>query len=162
MAEKQDEELKFWIILIVAIILFIAIVIYVTSLGNVDIGVKGSFPAEFKEDRQKAFERHKRLKALVDKQIELKKKLDRRFRNIYLTQLSDIFRQGDVSEEIKSHEAKLAICRIWNSCYIYSPTWRHRISPAGTCRRAGEFFWFCNSGIPLHSPPPMTSKTRPL
>ncbi|MFT7035951.1 MAG: hypothetical protein ACJA2S_004476 [Cyclobacteriaceae bacterium] len=73
-----------WLIVVIVVILFFALIIYITSLGKVDIGAKGAFPDEFKENKEKAQNRHKKLVELIARQTEVKTKLERRFRNIYL------------------------------------------------------------------------------
>ncbi|KYG72822.1 hypothetical protein [Roseivirga echinicomitans] len=73
-----------WLIVLIVVILFFALIVYITTLGKVDIGAKGGFPEEFKENKEKAQSRHKKLVDLIAKKIEVKTKLERRFRSIYL------------------------------------------------------------------------------
>ena len=59
------------------------IIIYIVTLGNVNIGNGIKFPSEFKDSKEEAERKHKRLKALVDKQEAIKRKLNKRFKLVY-------------------------------------------------------------------------------
>tara|TARA_R110000868_G_scaffold305666_1_gene566709 strand:+ start:627 stop:1205 length:579 start_codon:yes stop_codon:yes gene_type:complete len=76
-------KVPFWLIVFIVVFLFIALIVYIGSFGNVDLGVEGSLPKEFKEDRNKAQERHNKLFQLIEKQIEVRTLLERRFKVIY-------------------------------------------------------------------------------
>ena len=79
MTKKRGDDN--WI-LIVLFLLFL-LIIYVASLGKVDVGTNLSFD-EFKENKEQAKHRHDKLKALLEKKEALKTKLTKRFNRIYL------------------------------------------------------------------------------
>lgn len=81
---KKNSTVWFWIILFIIIL----VVVYILSLGKVDISktelrpnIKS--PDEFKDNEVQAQCRHDRLKSLIDKKEGLKLKLNRRFKWIY-------------------------------------------------------------------------------
>lgn len=79
MKEKEDDKET---LLIIFVIVFI-VIIYIATLGNVNIGDGIKFPSEFKDSKEDAERKHKRLEALVDKQEALKRRLNTRFKFVY-------------------------------------------------------------------------------
>lgn len=67
---------------IVFIIIFL-IIIYLAVLGKIDIENFWKIPDEFKETKEKAKIRHEKLRNIIEKQLVLKSKLEKRFKNIY-------------------------------------------------------------------------------
>lgn len=82
--KNKEEKIPWWVYLIGALIVVVMIGAFIGSLGNVDLGKKGVLPDEFKADRKKAKLKHDAAEELLTNQEELKKRLDRRFRWIYL------------------------------------------------------------------------------
>ena len=65
------------------------------SLGKLD-GDSFKVPDELKDDKASAKSRHKKLKALIEKQKELKKKLDRKFKRIYFGVFGFLNGRGEI------------------------------------------------------------------
>jgi hypothetical protein len=68
--------------ILIVILIVILLVVFVLSFGNLD-GDEFNIPKEFKDDKASAKSRHKKLTALIDKQEQLKQKLDKKFKRIY-------------------------------------------------------------------------------
>lgn len=79
MTKKEKEEKTFLIVLAIVLI----IIIYIITFGKVNIGNGDKFPSEFKDSKEEAERKHKRLRALVNKQEALKRKLNKRFKLVY-------------------------------------------------------------------------------
>jgi len=77
--KKNDRFLTFLLVLFIIVL----IIIFVASLGQVNISDTVSSPKEFKDTKEQAQRRHDKLKVLIEKQIALKEKLTKRFRRIY-------------------------------------------------------------------------------
>lgn len=77
---RKEDDVAIWI-LVLLLVLFI--VIYVASLGTLNAGKVYIFPVEFKDSKEEVKRKHKRLKELLDKQLELKARLEMRFKRIY-------------------------------------------------------------------------------
>jgi MFS family permease len=82
---KRKEGTPWWVWLLVVIGLLIVIVIFVASLGTVNVSDDKPLPQEFKDSKDKALKKHKALLAELEKKKSLKEKLDRRFKAAYLT-----------------------------------------------------------------------------
>ena len=80
-AELMNEKDKNTFLVLLLIVLLI--IIYIITFGKVNIGNNMSFPNEFKDTKEEAERKHKRLKSLVDKQETLKRKLNKRFKIAY-------------------------------------------------------------------------------
>ncbi len=78
----RNKKSGFPTILIVLLLIFILIV-FVASLGNANPENIGKIPDEFKDSKEEARLRHKRLVELIKKQETLRKKLLKKFKNIY-------------------------------------------------------------------------------
>lgn len=70
---------SFWVVIVV-IILFL---LYVVSLGNASGKKITLVPDSFRDEKEEAKRKHKRLVDLIAKQEKLKAKLDKKFRRIY-------------------------------------------------------------------------------
>ncbi|WP_321347071.1 hypothetical protein [uncultured Draconibacterium sp.] len=77
---KPNKEDTNWVIIVFFLLLLL--VIYVASLGKVDVGTSFSFD-EFKDNKEQAKRRHDKLKVLLEKKEALKTKLTKRFNRIY-------------------------------------------------------------------------------
>lgn len=77
---KKDNKIPTWVIVIIVIIV---IVVFIASLGTLNAGTVGKFPEEFKDSKEEAKRKHKRLTDLIEKQVGLKAKLEKRFRRTY-------------------------------------------------------------------------------
>lgn len=80
MANKKKISAWFWIFMVIFVI--VLIVIYVASLGKINIG-NASATEEFKDNNEQAKRRHDKLKELIEKKTDIKQKLARRFKRIY-------------------------------------------------------------------------------
>ena len=69
----------------IVVILIFLIIIYLAVLGKIDIENFWEIPNEFKETKEKAKIRHEKLKNIIEKQLDLKSKLENRFKNIYFS-----------------------------------------------------------------------------
>lgn len=67
---------------IIIIVVVILLILFIVSFGKID-GDGLKIPDELKDDKASAKSRHKRLKALIEKQESLKRKLDKKFKRIY-------------------------------------------------------------------------------
>lgn len=79
MATKKDDTN--WTLMVLFLLLLL--VVYVLSLGKLDVGNNFSAPDEFKDDKEQAKRRHDKLKKLLEKKEALKTKLTKRFKRIY-------------------------------------------------------------------------------
>lgn len=77
---KKEEDIS---ILLLVFLLVLFVVIYIASLGSFKGGNWTIFPEEFKDTKEEAKRKHKRLKELLDKQQSLKTRLDKRFKWTY-------------------------------------------------------------------------------
>lgn len=77
---KKEDDVAIWI-LVLLLVLFI--VIYIASLGTLNTGKVNIFPVEFKDSKEEVKRKHKRLKELLDKQLALKARLEKRFKRTY-------------------------------------------------------------------------------
>ena len=80
MENKSKIPVWGWVVIVGFII--VLIVVYVGSLGNINIG-NFSVPKEFKDSYEQAKRRHEKLKSLIEKKEALHKKLTRRFKLVY-------------------------------------------------------------------------------
>lgn len=78
LSEKEEN------ILLIILLVVLFVIIYIVTFGNVNIEKSIQFPEEFKDTKEEAERKHKRLKLLINKQETLKKKLSKRFRIAYL------------------------------------------------------------------------------
>jgi hypothetical protein len=69
-------------IVIVLIILFV-LILFIASLGYLSPKEIGKLPNEFKDTKEEAKRKHKRLAEHIEKQEVLKEKLDRKFKRTY-------------------------------------------------------------------------------
>lgn len=79
---KKDNNIPIWAIVIIVITI---IIVFVLSLGTINAGNVGKIPKEFKDTKEEARRKHDRLKGLIDKQENLRMRLERRFRVIYFS-----------------------------------------------------------------------------
>ena len=82
---KKDNNIPTWAIILIVIIVIIIVVVFVISLGTVNAGNVAKIPKEFKDTKEEAKRQHDRLKGLVEKQVNLRTKLEKRFRRIYFS-----------------------------------------------------------------------------
>ena len=75
--KKQNSRIG---ILLIIIAIIVVIIVYVVSLGTVNSGFK-----EFKDNKEQAKIRHKKLVELIQKKEALKIKLDKKFKRIYFS-----------------------------------------------------------------------------
>jgi ABC-type multidrug transport system fused ATPase/permease subunit len=76
---------KDYSLIIIAIIVFAFVVLYLLSLGKIKGTTSKSRYDELNESLEKANARHTKLQALIDKKVELKEKLKKRFRWIFFS-----------------------------------------------------------------------------
>lgn len=76
--KNSDTTTIFIVFLVIAII-----IIFVASLGSINPSDIGKVPQAFKDSKEEAKKRHKRLVELLEKQEALKTKLNKRFIRIY-------------------------------------------------------------------------------
>lgn len=82
MTSRKKNSTNFWIWFAVILILVVVIILYVCTLGAVNVSNDG-LAKEFKESKEDAIKRHALLKAEIFKKIALCKKLTRRFKIAY-------------------------------------------------------------------------------
>jgi quinol-cytochrome oxidoreductase complex cytochrome b subunit len=68
---------------LIVILITILIIVFVISLGKLDVGRTQLAPAEFKDDKEEAKRKHQRLSELLAKEEQLKIKLTKTFKRIY-------------------------------------------------------------------------------
>lgn len=68
----------------IVIIFIIILLIFLATLGSVGSQNIPNLPVEFKDSKEEAKRKHKRLSDHIEKIIALRKKLEKRFRKIYL------------------------------------------------------------------------------
>lgn len=83
---KKRERRKFpiWAIILIAILIVIGLVIFIGTLGKVNIG-ESIAPNDFSESKSKAQLRYERYQYVLHKRLGLKKKLDKVHKYIYLS-----------------------------------------------------------------------------
>ena len=69
--------------ILIVIIVIIILLLFVASLGTIDPGSISKIPDEYKDTKEEAKRRHKKLGELIEKQTALKIKLDKKFKRIY-------------------------------------------------------------------------------
>jgi len=79
----MDNKKSKYYYVIIAIVVIIVVIAFIVSLGKVSPGPLSIIPEEFKDTKEEAKRRHKRLTDLLEKQLLLKKKLDRIFKRTY-------------------------------------------------------------------------------
>ena len=65
-------------------LILILIIAFIASLGKLNIGEKGIITEEFRDNKEQAKRRHDKLKVLIEKQEETKKRLSKLFDRFYL------------------------------------------------------------------------------
>lgn len=68
---------------LIVILIIILIIVFVITLGKLDVGKTQLVPDEFKDDKEEAKRKHKRLSELLAKQEQLKIKLTKTFKRMY-------------------------------------------------------------------------------
>lgn len=81
MRNEESPTIPIWLVVVIVLII---IIVFVVSLGSINPGNTVKFPDAFKESKEEAKRKHKRLKEHIDKQVALKIKLDKRFKRTYL------------------------------------------------------------------------------
>ncbi len=82
---KTNTEWPTWAIVLIAIVIIVlAYLLYTISLGQIDVTPNSPKGESLPEKKEKAEAEHNRLMQKIAEQEELKKKLDKRFRRIYL------------------------------------------------------------------------------
>lgn len=76
---KGKPTINTWLIILIIVVILL---VYILTLGQVG-GDSLKVADELSESRAKAKHRHKRLEELISKQIELKTKLERKFKRVY-------------------------------------------------------------------------------
>lgn len=79
MSERKSGIPTFVIVIIVIILLLL----FLSSLGTIDPADLSKFPDEYKDSKEDAKRKHKRLKDFIDRQEALKIKLERKFKRTY-------------------------------------------------------------------------------
>lgn len=76
---KDKPTIHTWLIILIIVVILLG---YILTLGQVG-GDSMKVPDELSESRAKAKHRHRRLEELISRQIELKTKLERKFKRVY-------------------------------------------------------------------------------
>lgn len=80
MSHKKSSSIPVWLIVLIILVI---IIIFVATLGSVNPGDAVKFPEAFKDSKEEAKRKHKRLKEHIEKQEALKVKLNKKFKRTY-------------------------------------------------------------------------------
>lgn len=80
MEKKKSSTIPVWIVVVI-VLLFI--IIFVASLGSVNPSKSVKFPEAYKDSKEEAKRKHKRLKEHIEKQKALQAKLNKKFKRTY-------------------------------------------------------------------------------
>lgn len=79
MNQNKSSPPSGWVVIIIIIIL----IIFLVSLGSIGSNNIVSLPVEFKDTKEEAKRKHKRLLLHIEKQLALKERLAKKFKRIY-------------------------------------------------------------------------------
>jgi putative copper export protein len=82
--KKAKKRFPIWAIILIALLIVIGLVVFIGTFGKVNIG-KSMAPEDFRESKSNALLRYERYQAVLNKRLDLKKKLDRIHKYIYLS-----------------------------------------------------------------------------
>lgn len=113
---------------LIVILIIILIIVFVITLGKLDVGKTQLVPDEFKDDKEEAKRKHKRLSELLVKQEQLKIKLTKTFKRMYFAVrilfvllwggiLYTLYKFGlikDLGDILNYSEAGILICLVLN------------------------------------------------
>lgn len=72
-----------WIWILAIVFLIVVIVVYLLSLGTVNISKEQNLPEELNDPKEVAAKKHKALLLVIDQKIQLKRKLEFKFKVVY-------------------------------------------------------------------------------